>query len=192
MASGRPRLRIGCFGALVLGLGLILGLYALLAPWSYHIGGRWTPVFWWGCGRLRTASGAEYPLFLYFYPSLGYGSRLAYKGRRPSSGLQGMAWLCTSPGVTQRLSLRGTIYGAYLHTEGSLIHFRLLQPRPFIDTGRRRDYFDLYGEWHGQDLVMEDHGSWERSFQRGSRNEQAAVTLSWGSYRDFKRQCGVR
>jgi hypothetical protein len=166
-------------------------MYALLAPWSFHIGGRWTPGIWRGYGKLRTASGDEYPLSVEFYPSFKGASRLRRNGQRSSSALRGMGWLCTSQGVVQRLTLSGDIYGAYLHTEGSHIGFRLNVPLVF-DVGQKRGgYFDLYGGWQGQDLVMQDDGSWEGAFKKGSYNHRATVTLSWGSSSDFKALCAA-
>ena len=183
------KLRVGCLGGLALGLGVVLAVYAIIAPWSLHMGGRWTPGAWWGYGTLRTTTGAQYPLFVLFYPNPRSTSRLRYQGRRPSIGLGGSAWLCTAPGVTQRLDISGDIYGVYLRTDGGLINFRLLEPRR-IDLGQRRRYFDLYGEWRGAQVVMADNGSWRRSFRPGPPDERAAVTFSWGSYWDFKALCG--
>jgi hypothetical protein len=160
----------------------------VLDPWSLHIGGRWTPLLTWqGSGKLHTKGGSEYPLYVYFYPSSHF-SRLHMDGLRPTGGVQGSAWLCTSRGETERLTLSGTIYGGWRSTEGSLIEFRLLEPK-IIDVGQRQGYFDLIGKWHGPELVMDDRGNGDNRFRSGLRIEHASVTLDWGSYSDFKAVC---
>jgi hypothetical protein len=175
------------FWILVLG-AMLYAVVVVLDPWSLHIGGRWTPLLTWqGSGKLRTKSGIEYPLFVQFYPSSHF-SRLHRDGQRPAGGLQGSAWLCTSRGVTQRLDLSGTIYGGWRSTEGSLMAFRLLEPK-IIDVGQRQGFFDLAGRWHGPELVMDDGGSMGSLFRSGLRIEHASVTLDWGSYSDFKAVC---
>jgi hypothetical protein len=96
-----------------------------------------------GSGMLQAKGGIEYPLFIYFYPS-SHSSQLRLDGLRPTGGLQGMACLCTSPGVTQPLNLTGTIYGGWRSTEDSLMEFRLLEPKIF-DVGQGQGFFDLVG-----------------------------------------------
>ena len=176
------------FWALLLGGSFLYAVVVALDPWSVHMGGRWTPLLiWQGSGKLRTRNGVEYPLYVSFYPS-SHSSRLRLDGLRPTGGLQGSGWLCTSAGVTQRLELSGTIYGGWRSTEGSLIAFRLLEPK-IIDVGQRQGFFDLVGKWQGQKLVMDDRNSVGGPFRSGLRIEHASVTLDWGSYSDFKAAC---
>jgi hypothetical protein len=161
---------------------------AALDPWALHIGGRWTPLLTWqGSGKLHAKGGSEYPLYIYFYPSSHF-SRLHLDGLRPAGGVQGAGWLCTSRGVTQRLNLSGTIYGGWRSTEGSLIAFRLLEPK-VIDVGQKQGYFDLSGRFRGPELVMDDRSGYESRFRSGLRIEPASVTLNWGSYSEFKAVC---
>lgn len=176
------------FLVLLLGGALFYGVVVALDPWAFHIGGRWTPLLTWqGSGKLVAKGGIEYPLWVSFYPSSHF-SQLHMDGLRPTGGLQGSAWLCTSRGVTQRLELSGTIYGGWRSTEGSLMAFRLLEPK-IIDLGQRRGYFDLAGRWRGQELVMDDRGSVGSVFRSGLRIEHASVALDWSSYSDFKAVC---
>lgn len=187
----RP-LRLGCLGALAFGCVVVLLVTAVLAPWAFHIGGRWTPGFWQGVGTLRNDSGDAYPLYIYFYPNFRSMSRLRLNGQRPTSGLRGMGWLCSAQGETQLLNLSGTIYGTYLNTDGNQTGFRLLDYwRPFGINPQVRRYFDLYGRWHGPELVMEDTGGWERNFHPDPHDskEREKVTFTWGSYWDFKKLC---
>jgi hypothetical protein len=179
------------FWVLVLGGAGFYAVVVALDPWSIHMGGRWTPLLTWqGSGKLVTKSGNEYPLYVYFYPS-SHSSQLHMDGLRPTGGLQGSAWLCTSRGVTQRMDLSGTIYGGWRSTEGSLIAFRLLELK-VIDVGQRQGFFDLVGRWHGPQLVMDDRGAWANTFRSGLKIEHASVTLDWDSYSNFKAGCERR
>jgi hypothetical protein len=185
------RRRHGClatlFGLLVLCVVAVYGVAALTSPWAFHIGGRWTPLLYWsGSGKLVT-KGGTYPLYVSFFPSSHF-SRLHLDGLRPTGGVKGSGWLCTSPGVIQRLELSGTIFGGWSSTEGSLMEFRLLERKVF-DVGQRRGFFDLYGRWHGPELVMEDRGEPGSPFRSGLKLEHASVTLDWDRYSDFEAVC---
>ena len=185
------RQRHGCLtsllGLVVVGVLAVYVVAAVTSPWAFHIGGRWTPLLYWsGSGNLQTKSGA-YPLYISFFPS-SHSSRLRLDGLRPTGGLQGSGWLCTAPGVIQRLKLSGTIYGGWSSTEGSLMTFRLLDPL-YFNMGQRQGYFDLYGRWQGPKLVMDDRGRWSATFRSGVRIERASVSFDWGSYGEFKTAC---
>jgi hypothetical protein len=188
----KSRGKVGCLGALVFGLIVVAVITAALAPWAFRIGGRWTPGMWQGVGKLRTAAGDEYPLYVYFFPNFRSTSRLRLNGQRPRSGLKGSGWLCSAPGQTQRLDLTGDVYGSYLTTDGNQTSFRLLDARKvFRVNPQNRRYFDLTGRWNGSDLVMQDDGGWERGFHPDPHNpkERAHVTFIWGGYSDFKKMC---
>jgi len=185
-------MRRGRLAKLLLGLifggALVYGVIVALDPWALHIGGRWTPFLTWtGSGRLLTKSGNQYPLYVSFFPSSHF-SQLHMDGLRPTGGLQGSGWLCTSPGVIQRLELTGTIYGGWRSTDGSLMAFRLLEPK-VIDLGQRRGFFDLIGKWQGPELVMDGRSSVGSPFYSGMKIEHPSVTLDWGNYSDFKAVC---
>jgi len=167
-------------------------LTALLAPWAYHAGGRWTPGMWWGYGTLRTTAGDEYPLFIYFFPNFRSMTRLRLNGQRPISGLQGAAWLCSAQGITQRMDLTGDMYGNFLTTENDQMGLRLLDwRRSFRINPQNRRYFDLYGRWHGGELAMQDDGGWERGFHPAPHDPKgrASITFTSGSYYEFRNLC---
>ena len=172
---------------LVLGGALLYGVVAVTEPWALHIGGRWTPLLYWsGSGMLVTKAG-KYLFYVYFFPST-QSSQLHLDGLRPTSGLQGKAWLCTAPGVTEYLTLSGTLYGGGRSTEDSLMYFRVLDPN-VIDLGQRRGYFDLYGHWLGPQLVMNDRDHVSSTFRSGLKVEHASVALDWSAYSEFKAKC---
>ena len=188
MRIPRPR---GCLSQLlallILGAVLAYGVAAIMAPWSFHIGGVPTPLLYWSAyGTLHT-KGGNYPLYVFFYPSSSF-SKLRLDGLRPSGGVQGTASLCTSRGVTQYLKLDGTIYNGWRSTEGSLLQFRLDEPK-YFDVGQRQGFFDLYGRWHGTELVMDGRGRLGDTFRSGLKIVQQSVTLDRGSYSDFKAVC---
>ena len=188
----RPR---GCLGSLfrvllagIFGGALLYGVVVITAPWSLHIGQRWTPFLTWhGYGKLLTKAGAQYPLYVSLYPSSHF-SQLHREGLRPTGGVQGQGWLCTASGATQRLELTGTIYGGWRSTANSLFAFRLLEAR-IINNGQARGFFDLTGRWQGPKLVMDQRGSAPETFRSGLRIERAFLTLSWGSFSQFKELC---
>lgn len=187
MSSGKPGCLRSILGLIVLCVAIVYGVAALTSPWSFHIGGRWTPLLYWsGSGKLVTPKGT-YPLYVSFFPGSHF-SRLHLDGLRPTGGLQGSGWICTAPGTTERLNLGGTIYGNWTTTDGSLMTFRLLERRVF-DLGQRQGYFDLYGRWRGQQLVMDSRDRVGGVFQSGMKIDHASVTFDWGSYSNFKSMC---
>jgi hypothetical protein len=160
---------------------ILLAGVLMTMPWAFHIGGRWTPLLTWrGTGKLVTKGGIEYPLWVSLSPSSHF-STLRLDDLRPTGGVRGVGCLCMSPGVTQQLVLSGTIYGGWLSTEGSLMEFRLLEPK-VIDVGQGAGYFDLFGRWQGQELVMDDRGKPGSPFRSGLRIQHASVTLQWSSF----------
>lgn len=188
MSKGK---RSGCLGsvfkALLIGVAAVYAVALITSPWSFHIGGRLTPLLTWsGYGNLVTKNGT-YPLYISLTPSPHF-SRLHSEGMRPTGGLQGNGWLCTAPGKIERLKLSGTIYNGWSTTEGSVMEFRLNEWNGF-DLGDHRGYFDLSGHWQGQQFVMDDHGAYSSKFSFGVRPEHASVTFEWGSYSDFKAVC---
>jgi hypothetical protein len=186
-----PSRRHGCLASLLklilLSVIVLYGAVGVTSPWAFHIGGRWTPLLYWsGYGTLVTKNGT-YPLYVMFYPSAHF-SRLRLDGLRPTGGLGGTASLCTAPGVVEALKLSGTIYGGWSSTNDALMQFRLLEIRVF-NVGQRRGYFDLYGQWRGPELVMDDRNRANGKFRSGMMIEHASISLAPGSFSDFKRAC---
>ena len=187
--SGRGRFG-AIHGVFVLGV-LLSGLLLVAGPWIFHIGGQWTPLLTWtGSGTLVSKSG-QYPLYVSMNPSSHF-SHLHLDGQRPTGGLKGMGWLCTSRGQMQQLELTGTIYNAWRTTDGSLVNVRLLEHLVF-NNGQSRGFFDLMGHWQGPQLVMDDRKHPGERFRSGLSIEHASVSLDPGSYSDFKATCaGVK
>lgn len=192
--QGRKKQR-GRFGILGL-IALLFAFYAvvvLVAPWATHIGDHWTPLLYWtGTGKLVAKDGT-YPLIVTIFPS-SHSSRLYLDGLRPTGGVQGSGFVCTSRGVTQYLDLSGTIYGGWRSTDGALMGFRVLEKRTARDAllgTTNRGYFDLFGYWRGPQLSMNDRGAWSKRFRSGLKIEHASVTLEAGSRADFDAACAT-
>jgi hypothetical protein len=185
-----PRRR-GCISQLfllvIICLGVVYAVAAITSPWAFHIGGVPTPLLYWsGTGTLHAKSGT-YPLYVLLYPGANF-SRLRLDGLRPTAGVQGTASLCTSRGVIQPLKVSGTMYNGWSSTDDGLISVRLLE-RKYFDVGQRQGYFDLYGRWRGQQLVLDDRGAWSTAYRSGVRIEHASVTLERSSYSGFESDC---
>ena len=190
--AGHRRSRGGhrALPGLLLIVALVYGAVVLANPWAIHIGNRWTPFLTWtGIGKLVTASGT-YPILVTFSPS-AHGSRLHLDGLRPISGVDGWGWLCTPQGSTIRLRVYGTIYGGWLSTDGALMQLRMIeriQNFPAIQDG---GYFDLFGHWHGEELVVDDRGAWSAPFRSQLRINHASLTLKPGSKSEFDTACAA-
>lgn len=180
-----------------------IGVAALIAPWSFHIGGRWTPFTTWeGVGRLIDSTGRPYGLYVSFNPEF-------YRGRRggsyvggparpaPHSILRGRATVCTQSGLKIPLKLSGDVYGAWSDVEGKEIDLGLTEPANI----KPRRHFSLYGSFHGAALSMDDHKSMfmyllsdgnltpARSYTSPVPEKHAKVALEWGNEADFDRLC---
>jgi hypothetical protein len=194
--------RLGCMGSLVFCVVIVLAMAALTAPWSFHVGGRWTPTTaWYGVGMLRDSSGQQYGIFLSFFPNLGRRGRGVITGPAmptPQTSLRGKALVCTQQGLRIPFNLRGDVYGAWLSAEGKLIRLNLSEPA----KQKPRRHFDLSGSFSGPELAMDDQKSIfmylrpdgkltpTRSYTSPVPEKHATVTLQWGSEADFDRLCG--
>jgi len=187
----------GCLTKLLLwGLVACCAVWAVtvaLNPWALHIGGRSTTLLYWhGAGRVVSKDGKSYPLYLSFWPdrprrTYGGGRR---EGKRKNADLTGNAWLCLAPGRVERMRVSGTMYGGYSSTADAIIGFRLLEWRkPFSFSPPHRGFFDLEGQFHGSDLVMDRPDEQGIAFQSGIFIDHATVTLQWADYREFESAC---
>lgn len=193
--------RLGCIGMLVFIFLLIVAFTALLAPWSFHIGGRWTlTTAWRGVGRLHDSTGREYGLYTSLFPYLRRGGTGVHVGPAmptPRTDLSGQAWVCTPLGMRIPFDLRGEIYGAWLDADGKLIRLNLSEQT----KQKPKRHFELYGSFQGPRAIFDDHKSMfmyllpdgkltpARSYTSPVPEKHATVTLEWGSEDDFSRLC---
>jgi hypothetical protein len=191
-----PRLA-GCLTKLILligaGLAFAWVLIVALNPWALHIGGRATPLLYWhGTGTVLAKSGKTYPLYVSFWPGRpgGFSGGGRREGKIVNAHLGGTGWLCIAPGQVEIMELSGTMYGGYMSSADSLLDFRLLERRkPFAINYQRRGFFDVAGNWHGAELVMDRPGEQGIKFKSGLFIDDATVTLRWANYEDFDSAC---
>jgi hypothetical protein len=192
---------MGCLGTLIFLFLFIVAFMALMVPWAFHMGGRWTlTTAWRGVGRLRDSTGREYGLFTSFFPYLQRGGSGVHFGPAmptPRYALRGQAWVCTPSGMRIPFDLRGDIYGAWLDAEGKLIHLDLSEQT----RQKPKRHFALYGSFQGPQVVMDDHKSMfmyllpdgkltpARSYTSPVPEKHAKVTLEWGTEDDLSRLC---
>jgi len=188
----------GCLTRLLLwvvvGVVLAWALIVALNPWALHIGGRSTPLLYWhGAGTVLAKGGKALPLYVWFGPGSpqGFHGGGQREGKTVSAHLQGDGWLCTAPGVVQRMQLSGTMYGGYTDDSDSLLDFRLLEwRRAFAINYQSRGFFDLAGGWRRGELVMNRPNEQGLRLKSGLLIDSAVATLRWASYEEFETACG--
>jgi hypothetical protein len=87
--------------------------------------------------------------------------------------------------------LYGTTYGAWRSADDTLMEFRLLERIKNFLTIQDGGYFDLFGYWHGPQLVMDDRSEWSAPFRSGLKIKHASVTLRPGSKSEFNAACAA-
>jgi hypothetical protein len=173
------------------------GVFAAFSPWSFFIGGRFTPLAQWtGYGKMHSAAG-DYGIFL----------RLAHHQSDDVAGtfaakpnLRGSAILCTPQGERYEYRLEGDVRNAWLQTEGRATGLKLLtvDRQPQLRTlGFTSN--DLRGVWHHGSLVLDNTGNGSapavKSKSRHTRrrstrgSEHAATVVSYGDLSSFNDFC---
>lgn len=172
------------FGILGLAVVVLLTLTAIgtITPWAFHMGGRFTPLYWSGSGMLVAKQGA-FPLYVLFYPADG------------SNRLHGWGSLCISKNTIIPLDLHGEVGKAWWSIDRASMDITLSEPdtlRENILAGYAGGGFRLIGNWQGPDLVLDDGGNIPTAFRRsGLKVEHASVILKPVSKSDFKAACST-
>lgn len=169
--------KLGMFG-----LAICAAAVGLLIPWAFHMGGRFTPLYWSGTGMLLTSKG-NYPLYVLIYPTM-----------ERANGLDGWGSLCTSRNTAIPLTVDGRFDGGLWRwsLDGASMELGLLQPlstRDALFSPNAGGGFDLVGYWRGPELVMGENGEHFKPFPSGFTVKHASVTLKWGTMKDFKDAC---
>ena len=152
--------------------------------------------YWQGWGKAHSKNG-DYVLYVRIEPTTR-GSRMGL-----STNLTGNAYVCTPRGESIRLNMGGGMRKHLsLSTDGeaiSLYMFYWPWNANFINDTHPE--LELRGHWRNPNLVMDDHSSIARAFQpdgtvyrghdknRPYMSEVVPITLSPGSYWDYKRAC---
>ena len=214
IGARRPRLGcLGCLGKLflyllgflVLGSLLVLALDAVFMPWSFFMGGRFHPIpMWRGWGKMHSASGRDYVLYVWFEPYHPSGrGGVAINAAGPE--VRGWGTLCTPHGESYNLRVTGYLerrIGA--STDGKRMEMGVYRrPWYYAWVGRvdERPQLEFHGAWHNPDLVLYDHGSVGRAFNPDGTlrpansgvwrpGEQGVqLTLHEGSKSEFEAAC---
>lgn len=162
------------------GLAICALFVALMIPWAFHIGGRPTPLFWSGTGMLVTKTGT-YPLYVLMYPTM-----------ERADGLQGWGSLCTSRNTITPLELDGRFHGGWWSLDHASMELDLLETQNASQTlfePNNRGGLDLFGNWHGPELVLADHADTPGSLRSGLKFEHASVILKLARKSDFQTAC---
>jgi hypothetical protein len=173
----RPRLGcLGCLGKMflyllgfvVLGSLLVLALNAVFMPWSFYMGGRFHPIpMWRGWGKMRSASGRDYVLYVWFEPYHPSGrGGVAMNATGPK--VNGWGTLCTPRGETYEVRVTGYLERHMgTSTDGKRMEMDVYR-RPwyygFVGRWDERPRLQFHGAWQNPDLVLYDRGSLDRAF----------------------------
>ena len=134
------------------------------APWSFHIGGQFTPFGQWdGYGPVQASNGGRYLLFTHLQGGVAGRAdppRCIFHGT--CGTLRGSAQLCTESGRTYSFSLSGKMHG-WLTTDKSPTDIVLSGGSPVpLPHGQ---VVAFHGVWHGPVLpVASTDGSFTAAF----------------------------
>jgi hypothetical protein len=152
-------------------LRLILIVFVVLflvvfvpAPWSFHIGGRFTPFGEWdGYGPVRASNGGRYLLFVHIQGGVvGRADRPSCTIHGSCGILRGSAQLCTESGRVYSFGLSGKMHG-WLTTDKSPTDLDLSGGSPVPLP--RGQVVAFHGVWHGPVLpVASTDGSFTAAF----------------------------
>jgi hypothetical protein len=195
---------IKTLGVLVFGCLVVLGVYVIVAPWGFYLGGQFRPLaYWQGFGTMH-GPGGDYAVFVRIFPATrGNRSGLYLSG--PS--LNGSGVVCTPHGEKYNLRLSGNFTNKLgfrqTDTNGQPIGITLNQPLNFLSTNSyTRLSFSLHGRWQNPNLVVDDRGTLTRAFNadgtwtpsdRNNRplGQPIPLTLHPGSGSDFDAACAA-
>ena len=187
---------MGCLVSFTCAVVIPAFFYVLTTPWTFHMGGRWTPLVRWdGVGRLRDSAGFEYVMYARLSPYVNVDSRDG--SMSVCCELSGSSQVCTAGGARYAFHLNGGVSGAWLHSNGAKLNIALTEAgHPKLPR-----QFQFSGVWRGPDIVLDDQRFMIDHFLPGGNltpnpinrtpipDKHAKVTLSWGSPGDFDALC---
>ena len=190
--------RHGCvvqvLAALVLGVVVLLGVMAIVAPWGFYMGGHFHIIpQWTGWGRMHSNLAGDYALLVTFSPKTGRGLGLTH--------ISGNGWLCTPRGEQFKLRLGGDFQNPHgTDLQGKTA--RLYMNNYTVLSSSTAPSLEFRGMWNNPDLVLDDHGSITRAFDPGGTlvtnkhmrpymQEVVPLTLHEGTRADFDAACAA-
>lgn len=191
-------------GTLVVGSLVALGMFAIFAPWAFHLGGSYHPfAYWGGWGTIHAAEG-DYVVYLWIGP--WRGGRSTFPSLSGPS-LRGSGAICSPHGeIYDGLQVRGGFinHNIRVDTDGEPVRLSLAQRLNFLGTnGPTRLNLEFRGNWHNPDLDLNDEGNLRRMFnadgtfytgdphKRPSKGAPLELTLHEGSRSEFLNGCAA-
>jgi hypothetical protein len=196
-SSGRETM--GGLDWLVVTVLIAAGVLSAFSPWSFFMGGRFTPLSQWtGYGKMHSSARGDYGLFLRLahHQSDDVASTIVAK-----PNLRGSAILCTPKGERYEYPLQGTVHNAWLQTEGRPTGLTLvsLESQPQL-RNLGLDSNDLGGVWRQGNLVLDNRGAvsstssplpkTRRAKRRSNRkSDHETIVVSYGDLSAFNDFC---
>jgi len=189
-----PGCVVQALGALVLGVVVLAGVMAIVAPWGFYMGGHFHIIpQWTGWGEMHSKTAGDYALLVTFSPKTGKGLGLTH--------VSGNGWLCTPRGEKFRLRLGGDFENPHgTDLQGKTAHLYMNNYSAF--SGSTAPSLDFRGRWNNPDLVLNDGGSLNRAFDPGGalvtnrhmrpyQQEVAPLTLHESGNAGFDAACAA-
>jgi hypothetical protein len=192
-----PGCLVQLLAVFVLGVVVVLTIYAVFAPWAFFMGGHFH-IYpgWTGWGKLHSNLAGDYVLYVSISPRTG--GRGTYRAI-PHIGGQGL--LCTPKGERYRLRVGGD----FEKTSGADLQGKkvfLYAHNYSVFSGSTNPSLEFRGKWNNPDLVLDDHGSINRAFDPGGVlvtnshmrpyiQELVPLTLHEGTRADFDAACAL-
>ena len=181
-------------GALVLGVVVLAGVMAIVAPWGFFMGGHFHILpQWTGWGRMHSNIAGDYAVLMTFSPKTGRHMGLTH--------VTGNAVICTPRGEKFNLRLGGDFQNPHgIDLQGKTAHIYASNYSTF--SGSTAPSLDFRGKWNNPDLVLDDGGSLNRAFDPGGalvtnhhmrpyKQEVVPLTLQEGGKSDFNAACAA-
>jgi hypothetical protein len=151
------------------------------APWSFHIGGQFTPFGQWdGYGPVQASNGGRYLLFTHLQGGvIGRADRPGCTIHGSCGTLRGSAQLCTETGRVYSFTLSGKMHG-WLTTDKSPTDIDLSGGSPVpLQHGQ---VVAFHGAWHGPVLpVASTDGSFTAAFTPAGTIRKVAANAGAGT-----------
>ena len=189
-----PGCVVQVLAALVLGVVVLAGVTAIVAPWGFFMGGHFHLIpQWTGWGQMHSTITGDYALLVSFSPKTGKGLGLTH--------VSGNAVICTPRGERYKLRLGGD-FGKASGTDLQGKSAHLYMNNYTVLSSSTAPSLEFRGKWSNPDLVLDDQGSLNRASDPGGAlvtnqhmrpymQEVVPLTLHEGSRADFDAACAA-
>lgn len=180
-------------------LVLVAGVYVVLFPWGFFLGGNFHPLpYWTGWGEMHSSKAGSYFLYVEIWPSTRQLETII-----PHTFVKGRANLCTPRGERFVLRLSGEMRPhIYLNTVGEPIELDMNSWRASMPVGQQfRPNFSIWGRWGRGEITGDDREKLSQSFRPDgtlipqgsyavpSQAENIKFTLREGSFSQWQAAC---